>query len=175
MTAPARACIGLGANLGDAVGALRAAVAALSDLPRTRGVAVSPLYRTAPIDSCGPDYVNAVALIDTTLAPIELLDALQAIELAHGRERPYRNAPRTLDLDVLLYGDLRCDTPRLTLPHPRLHERAFVLAPLADLAPDLWLPGHGRVAEALRRVGDQRIERCDERLPAPDDPQRSDR
>lgn len=172
MAAPARAFIGLGANLGDAVGALGAAILALSALPQTRLVGVSPLYRSAPVDSSGPDYFNAVAAVETALAPIELLDALQAIELAHGRERPYRNAPRTLDLDVLLYGDLVIDTPRLTLPHPRLHERAFVLAPLADLSPDLVLPGHGRVDEALRHVAGQRIERCAERLPMPDEAMR---
>lgn len=156
------AYIGLGANLGDALGALRAALAALRELPGTRLAAVSSLYRSAPIDATGPDYLNAVARLDTALAPHELLAALQAIELAHGRERPYRNAPRTLDLDLLLHGAARIDTPMLTLPHPRLHERAFVLLPLAEIAPSLVLPGLGPIEAALARVRDQRIKRSPE-------------
>lgn len=164
MPAAQRAYVGLGANLGDALGALRAAVKALGELPRTRRVAVSALYRSAPIDSSGPDYLNAVVALDTELAPQDLLSALQAIELDHGRERPYRNAPRTLDLDLLLHGDAVLDTPTLTLPHPRLHERAFVLAPLVEIAPALVLPGAGPIAAALRQVADQRIERGHELL-----------
>ncbi len=160
MQAPQRAYIGLGANLGDARAALRAAAQALAALPGTRLVALSSLYRTAPIDSSGPDYVNAVAALDTGLEPPALLQALQAIELAHGRERPYRNAPRTLDLDLLLHGDAILDTPALTLPHPRIAQRAFVLQPLAELAPGLLLPGRGRLDALLPAVADQRIERC---------------
>lgn len=127
--------IGLGANLGDRGRALGQALAAIGGLPGTSLAAVSSLYGTSPIDSSGPDYLNAVAAVHTTLAPLALLDALQAIELAAGRERPYRNAPRTLDLDIELWGDEQLDLPRLTVPHPRMHERAFVLVPLAEIAP----------------------------------------
>jgi len=153
------AYIGLGANLGDARAALESALAALADLPDTVVLRRSSVWRSAPIDSSGPDYLNAVAELRTSLAPIDLLHRLQAVELAHGRERPYRNAPRTLDLDLLLHGRHVMASPELTLPHPRAHERAFVLAPLAELAPDLLLPGRGRVADLLAAVADQRIER----------------
>lgn len=153
------AYIGLGANLGDARAALESALAALADLPDTTVLRRSSVWHSAPIDSSGPDYLNAVAELRTSLAPIDLLHRLQAIELAHGRERPYRNAPRTLDLDLLLHGELVMSTPELTLPHPRAHERAFVLAPLAELAPELLIPGRGRVADLLAAVADQRIER----------------
>lgn len=156
---PARAYVGVGANLGDARAACESAVAALGRLRGTRVAAVSSWWRSAPVDAAGPDYVNGVAALDTTLAPLALLDSLQAIEAAHGRERPYPNAPRTLDLDVLLFGSERMHSERLTLPHPRLHLRAFVLAPLAELAPDLVLPGLGSLAERLAAVRDQRIER----------------
>lgn len=133
-----RAYIGLGANLGADLGAtLTQAALHLAALPQTRVVALSSLWRSAPVDAQGPDFVNAVVALDTALAPIDLLDDLQAVELAHGRERPYRHAPRTLDLDLLLYGDVVLDTPRLTLPHPRLGERAFVLRPLMEIAPEL--------------------------------------
>ena len=155
-----RAYVGLGANLGDARLTLQAALNALAALPDTQLVAVSSLYRSAPIDSSGPDYLNAVAALDTALEPHPLLSALQAIEQVHGRERPYRNAPRTLDLDLLLHGDARLDTPTLTLPHPRLHQRAFVLLPLAEIAPALALPGRGAVADWLPGVADQTVERC---------------
>jgi len=161
MTAPfERAYIGLGANLGDARAALEAACAALAALPSTRWVARSGWYRSAPVDSSGPDYLNGVAAIDTALAPLVLLDALQAIEADHGRERPYRNAPRTLDLDLLLYGEQALDTPRLTLPHPRAHLRAFVLLPMAELltAGGVW-PGRGPLDQLLMCVADQRVER----------------
>lgn len=153
------AYIGLGANLGDAQGALQAAFEALAALPGTELLRRSAIYRTAPIDSSGPDYLNAVAELRTALAPLELLYRLQAIELAHGRERPYRNAPRTLDLDLLLHGDTVQNDPELTLPHPRAHQRAFVLRPLAELSPDLLFPGCGTVAELLPAVADQTIER----------------
>lgn len=155
MNPPTAAWIGLGANLGDRTAALRTALAALAALPGTRLRRVSSLYRSAPVDAGGPDYLNAVAEIATQLPPHDLLAALQAIEHAAGRERPYRNAPRTLDLDILLYGDLRLDTATLTLPHPRLHERAFVLLPLAELAPERVLP------QWLAGVRGQAIERCD--------------
>ena len=156
MTPPsvaASAWVGLGANLGDARGALRDAVRAMGALPGTQVRQVSSLYRSAPVDAGGPDYLNAVAQLQTTLAPLALLHALQAIEQAAGRERPYRNAPRTLDLDLLLYGEERLDGAELTLPHPRIAERAFVLRPLADLAP-------GRVAAAaLQAVAAQPLQR----------------
>ncbi len=151
--------VGLGANLGDARAALDAALQAMAGLPRTQLLRCSSIYRSAPIDSSGPDYLNAVAELQTTLAPLELLRHLQAIELGQGRERPYRNAPRTLDLDLLLHDALVLDSPELTLPHPRLHERAFVLLPLAELAPQLQVPGRGPVAALLEEVRDQRIER----------------
>ncbi|MEB2348182.1 MAG: 2-amino-4-hydroxy-6-hydroxymethyldihydropteridine diphosphokinase [Comamonadaceae bacterium] len=153
------AYVGLGANLGDARVALAAAVQALAALPATRLVAVSSLYASAPVDAGGPDYFNAVACLQTTLAPLALLRALQAIETAAGRTRPYRNAPRTLDLDLLLYDAVQCADAELTLPHPRMMQRAFVVLPLAELAPE-------RVSAAQRAaVAGQRIERV---APAPD-------
>lgn len=152
--------VGLGANLGDAPATLRSALSALAVLPDTRLLAVSSLYRSAPIDAVGPDFFNAVAQLSTALDPLALLDALQSIEQRFGRERPYRNAPRTLDLDLLLYGQDVWRTPRLTLPHPRLHERAFVLQPLAELlSADAILPLHGPLGEALAAVDTQAIER----------------
>lgn len=131
------AYVGLGANLGDAAAAVRQAIDALNELPQTRVTARSSLYRSAPVDASGPDFINAVACIETALTAPDLLRELQRIEKAAGRERPYRNAPRTLDLDLLLYGAARIDSPALTVPHPRLKERAFVLLPLAEIAPDL--------------------------------------
>ena len=148
---PALAYVGLGANLGEREAALRQALAALGQCPGTRVLRVSPLYGSAPVDAGGPDYLNAVAEVATTLAPEALLQALQAIEQSAGRERPYRNAPRTLDLDILWFGDQVIGTPALTVPHPRMAERAFVLRPLADLVP-------GRVsAAALQAVAAQSI------------------
>jgi 2-amino-4-hydroxy-6-hydroxymethyldihydropteridine diphosphokinase len=146
-----RVFVGLGANLGDAVTTVRSAFEALDALPSTHCAARSALYRSAPIDAQGADYINAVAQLQTGLSPAALLEELQAIEARFGRERPYRNAPRTLDLDLLLYGERRIVTPLLTVPHPRMHERAFVLAPLAEIAPDLALP----------IPTDQRIERIE--------------
>ncbi len=151
-----RAYVGLGTNLGaDLSATLARAAQALADLPQTRLAALSGAWRSAPVDAGGPDFLNAVAALETALAPLDLLDALQAIEQAHGRERPYRNAPRTLDLDLLLYGDLVLDTPRLTLPHPRLGERAFVLRPLLEIAPDLasLALGEGWQSQRIERLG----------------------
>ena len=128
--------IGLGANLGQALETLQWAVLAIAKLPQTRLLKVSSLYSTKPVDSSGPDYLNAVALVQTEQAPLEFLQALQAIELAAGRERPYRNAPRTLDLDIELWGGWQSNEAQLTVPHPRMWERAFVLVPLAEIAPD---------------------------------------
>lgn len=156
---PVRAGIGLGANLGDARATLAAAIEALAALPGSRLVASSSIYRSAPIDSSGPDYLNAVVLLDTRLAPHALLAELQRIELEHGRERPYRNAPRTLDLDLLFHGTQCIESPTLTLPHPRLHERAFVLRPLAEIAPGQQIPGRGTAAELLAGVTDQHADR----------------
>ena len=134
---PVPVWIALGANLGDAQQAVRDAIAAIGQLPGTTLTQQSSLYRTAPVDSSGPDYINAVVQINTVLTAPALLAALQAIEQSAGRERPYRNAPRTLDLDILLYGNARISSPTLTVPHPRMHERAFVLVPLSQIAP--WL------------------------------------
>lgn len=145
------AWIGLGASLGDRLATLRTALSAIGALPGTRVQRVSSLYGSAPVDAGGPDYLNAVAQLETTLAPHALLAQLQAIEQAAGRERPYRNAPRTLDLDILLYGDQVIDTPTLTVPHPRMPERAFVLRPLAELAPER-VPGHLLAAVAVQRI-----------------------
>jgi 2-amino-4-hydroxy-6-hydroxymethyldihydropteridine diphosphokinase len=150
-----RAYVALGANLGDAAGTLAAACEALAALPRTRVAAVSSWWRTAPVDAAGPDFLNGVVALDTSLAPLALLDALQAIENAHGRTRPHRHAARTLDLDLLLHGDCTLSTARLTLPHPRIGERAFVLAPLLEVAPEL----RSRWGGALAALGHQRIER----------------
>ena len=147
------AFIGLGANLGNARAALVSAVRALSGLPDTRFVKGSFLYASAPVDAGGPDYLNAVVLLDTALEPLALLHAMQAIENAAGRERPYLNAPRTLDLDVLLYGALELSGTDLTLPHPRMWQRAFVLLPLSEIAPERVRP------EQLAAVACQRIDR----------------
>lgn len=130
------AYVALGANLGDARAAVAQALHDLGTLPHTQLVRASSLYRSAPVDSSGPDYINAVAEIRTDLSPDELLAQLQRLEQAAGRERPWRNAPRTLDLDLLLYDELRLDSATLTVPHPRMAERAFVLVPLAEIAPD---------------------------------------
>lgn len=160
MTGEARpeliAYVGLGANLGDPQATLRWALDALAHTPGVRLVQASSLYRSAPVDASGPDFVNAVAKIATTLNAMALLHALQRIEDAAGRERPYRNAPRTLDLDLLLYGDGRIDSPTLTVPHPRMQERAFVLLPMQEVAP-------ARVdAQALQAVAAQGVERLSE-------------
>lgn len=155
------AYVALGANLGDAAAALKRAVEALDQLPLTRVSRASSLYKTAPLNTdsasespaSGEDYLNAVVALQTRLTAPALLDALQALELQAGRERTYRNAPRTLDLDVLLYGDARVESTRLTVPHPRMIQRAFVLVPLAEVA-------QGSVsAEALEAVKHQAIER----------------
>ena len=150
---PVPVWIALGANLGDAQQSLRDAIAAIGQLPGTTLTQQSSLYRTAPVDSSGPDYINAVVQINTVLTAPALLAALQAIEQAAGRERPYRNAPRTLDLDILLYGNARISSPTLTVPHPRMHERAFVLMPLAQIAPGLVS------ARQLENVSGQEISR----------------
>ena len=132
---PVPAFVALGANLGDARATVLQAFEDLGQLPHTRLRARSRLYRTAPHEASGPDFINAVACIETGLTAPELLQALQSLENTAGRQRPYPNAPRTLDLDLLLYGEASIDSPRLTVPHPRMRQRAFVLCPLADVAP----------------------------------------
>ena len=156
-----RTFVGLGANLGDAAAALDAAVLALSALPETKLSARSKTYRSAPIDAQGPDYLNAVVELQTALSAATLLRELQHIEHTFGRERPYRNAPRTLDLDLLLHGQDTVATTDLTVPHPRLHERAFVLLPLSELAPDLNIPLQGKLNDLLPRVASQKIAVCE--------------
>lgn len=145
------ACIGLGANLGDAAGQVRDAAHALSKAQGCEDLQLSPLYRTAPHEASGPDYVNAVATLQTRLTAPELLRLLQRLEAAAGRERPYLNAPRTLDLDLIFYGDARMDSLDLQLPHPRWASRAFVLFPLRDLCP------HRVTAAMLASVSGQAI------------------
>ncbi len=154
-----RAYVGIGANLGDAAQTVRAAAERLHLLGLRR---LSSLYRSAPVDAAGPDFVNAVAELDTPLPPLALLHELQAIEQDFGRERPYRNAPRTLDLDLLLHGEERLAGEPLTLPHPRLHQRAFVLRPLLELAPGLVVLGLGALVDHLPAVAGQRLERMGE-------------
>ena len=156
-----RVHIGLGANLGDARATLEAARDALAALPGCTLVACSSWWRSAPLDASGPDFLNGVVALDTTLSPLALLDALQAIERQHGRERPYRNAPRTLDLDLLLYGEQIITDSRLTVPHPRLLERAFVVYPLLEIAPQLTVPGFGPLGAALPAVQGQRVQRLE--------------
>ena len=153
-----RIFVGLGANLGDARATVIKAMNELAHLPQTRLKACSSLYRSAPRDAQGPDFINAVAEVSTGLQPLVILAQLQRIEDHHGRARPYRNAPRTIDLDLLLWGSMVLQTPQLTLPHPRLHQRAFVLRPLAELAPELKLPGLGLICDWLAAVSDQRTE-----------------
>lgn len=156
-----KAYVALGANLGHPQKALQAA---LEDLRQTAGVgvtAVSSFYRTAPVESSGPDYVNAVAEVATTLEASELLHVLQRIENAHGRVRPVGvvNAPRTLDLDLLLFGKDTVATPELTVPHPRMHMRAFVLVPLLEIAPDAVIPGLGAARDYVAATADQAIQK----------------
>jgi len=160
------AFIGLGSNLEVPVEQLQLAFTDLGGLPETQLMARSSLYRSAPLGcpdmpdlTSQPDFVNAVAKIATGLAPRALLQALLQIEHSHGRERTFRNAPRTLDLDVLLYDDLQLHEHGLTIPHPQMHRRAFVLQPLLEIAPDCVIPGIGEVAVALRQCEDQQVER----------------
>jgi 2-amino-4-hydroxy-6-hydroxymethyldihydropteridine diphosphokinase len=153
MPEPVTACVALGSNLDGPRARVESGFEALSSLPHTFLRARSRLYRTPPwgvVDQ--PDFINAAARLETSLPPRRLLDALLGIEAAAGRMRAVRNGPRTLDLDLLLYGDRIIDEPRLTVPHPRLHERAFVLLPLADVAADREVPGRGRVADLLAGI-----------------------
>ena len=152
-TSSVMACVAFGANLGDAVTTVQQALRDVGGLADTQLFKASSLYRSAPHEAQGPDFINVVALVHTQLSPLNLLHALQALELKSGRERPFKNAPRTLDLDLIFYGDVVLATPELTLPHPRWHERAFVLQPLAEVWPE-------RVSAAqLEAVQDQVIQR----------------
>ncbi len=154
------AFIGLGANLDDPRGQVRRAFDELARLPRSALVARSSLWRSAPVGYADqPEFVNAVACVESELTADELLDELQKVETAHGRARSFANAPRTLDLDLLAYGDEVRDTPRLTLPHPRMHERAFVLKPLLEIDPHARIPGRGAAVDLLAAVAGQPCER----------------
>lgn len=154
------AYIGLGSNLADPVAQLSRALEALDKLPQTRLMKNSSLYRSAPVGYLDqPDFINAVAQVETALSPRTLLDALLALELECGRTREFQNAPRTLDLDVLMYDDLVHHEHGLTVPHPQMHLRAFVLQPLLEIAPDCLIPGVGAAAEAMAGCVGQQLER----------------
>lgn len=159
MSRDERVFVGLGGNLGDAVSTLRAALAQLEGMPETAMVATSSMYRTAPVDATGPPYINAVAELRTGLAPEALLAQMMTIEQGLGRQRLFRNAPRSLDLDLLLFGEREIRTVPLCVPHPRLWQRAFVLAPLSELVPGM-IGADGRgILDWLEGLTDQRIER----------------
>ena len=160
------AYIGLGANQGDMVESLKAAFDSLRSLEQSELVAVSPFYKSAPIDAPGPDFVNAVARLETSLEPYGLLLHLLDIELMLGRKRrgqgQKKNSPRNVDLDLLLLGDMIIQSTPLTLPHPRLHQRAFVLKPLLALSPEILIPGQGAASDFLLPLSDQRVELLEE-------------
>jgi 2-amino-4-hydroxy-6-hydroxymethyldihydropteridine diphosphokinase len=161
MTHPVIAFVGLGGNLGDAVATLRSAVQALAGLPETRLLQASRLYRTPAWGlQQQPDFINGVAMLETQLDPRALLEALLGVERDFGRQREAasRWGPRTLDLDLLLYGDAVIDEPGLQVPHPHLHERAFALVPLLEIAPDILIPGQGRARDALSKLDISAIE-----------------
>ena len=156
------AYVGLGANIGEPRAQMLAAWDALGRIPQTRAIARSSLYRSAPMGyEDQPDFLNCVAKLETTLEPRALLSHLQQIERDLGRARSFQGAPRTIDLDLLLYGSEVIDTPDLAVPHPRMHERAFVLEPLVELDPGAIIPGRGSAAEYLRACGAQRIQRVE--------------
>jgi 2-amino-4-hydroxy-6-hydroxymethyldihydropteridine diphosphokinase len=159
---PVLAYVGVGANLDRPREQVEQGIDALRSLPHTQLTAASSLYASAPVDAPGPDYINAVVALQTSLDPVALLQALHRIEARFGRERSTRNAPRPLDLDLLLYGETRSDQPSLQLPHPRLHQRAFVLRPLLEIAPQLHVPGLGPLAPWLERAREQRVTRLGE-------------
>ncbi|MES2536600.1 MAG: 2-amino-4-hydroxy-6-hydroxymethyldihydropteridine diphosphokinase [Pseudomonadota bacterium] len=159
-TGTVAAYIGIGSNLGDARGKVEDALHGLNSLPETRLSARSSLFRTAPIDADGDDYINAVARIDTRMPALELLRALQRLEQAAGRERPYPNAPRTLDLDILLYGQQEISSDMLTVPHPRLTVRAFALIPLLQIDPLITIPGKGPAHAFAPDVAGQAIQKA---------------
>ncbi|PXW88894.1 2-amino-4-hydroxy-6-hydroxymethyldihydropteridine diphosphokinase [Nitrosomonas sp. Nm84] len=155
---PSQAFIALGSNLENPISQIQQAFEELKQLPGTCLMKQSSLYQSAPVGRLDqPDFINAVALIKTCLAPHDLLNALLAIEQNHGRVRESLNAPRTLDLDILLYDDLQCHDEKLTLPHPRMLQRAFVLKPLMEIAPDCHIPGHGHIAPLLATCNGQQL------------------
>jgi 2-amino-4-hydroxy-6-hydroxymethyldihydropteridine diphosphokinase len=155
-----RAFVALGANLAEPLAQVRAAAFALADLPQTTLLRVSSLYRTAPVGIRGqPDFINAVAALETALPPHALLAALFEIEARFGRSRDFHQAPRTLDLDLLLFDDLTIDSETLFVPHPRMHLRAFVIVPLLEIAPDCRIPGRGRASAWAPAVSMQHIEK----------------
>lgn len=157
-----RAGVGIGSNLDDPVARVRAGMAALAQLPHTRLIVCSSLYRSAPVGLADqPDFINGVCMLETGLDARTLMTAMLGIEATHHRVRTLPGGPRTLDLDLLWYGDRICDEPGLTVPHPRLHERAFVLLPLAEIAPDMRVPGRGLVVELIATLPPQRIERLE--------------
>jgi 2-amino-4-hydroxy-6-hydroxymethyldihydropteridine diphosphokinase len=156
------AYIGLGSNLADPVAQVVHALNALDALPQTRLLKKSSLYRSAPVGYLDqPDFINAVAQIETGLTPRALLDALLALELECGRTREFKDAPRTLDLDVLMYDDKIHHEHGLTVPHPQMHLRAFVLQPLLEIAPDCIIPGVGAAAQAMTACAGQQLERLE--------------
>lgn len=156
-----QAFIALGSNLQNPGAQITRAFEKLAELPETSLVRQSSLYRSAPVGYDNqPDFINAAAELSTALEPLALLHGLLALETRFGRERPFPNAPRVLDLDLLLYDGRVMDTPQLTLPHPRMHERAFVLLPLAEIAPDLEIPGKGHMAELLAVCANQGVEKA---------------
>ncbi len=161
-----RAALGLGSNLGDRLEHLQAAVDSLTETPDLSVVAVSPVYASDPVGgpADSPEYLNAVIVAETALSPQVLLERAQAIEEGLGRERPERWAPRTIDIDLLVVGEQIVDEERLQLPHPRAAERAFVLAPWADVDPDAVLPGHGSVGDLLAATGTAGVRRTDSEL-----------
>ena len=160
MTSMHTAFVALGSNLGDPEKKVRQGIAALAELPQVRLAAASSLYRSAPVGAADqPDFINAVAQLTTTLVPQDLLAALLAIEKQFGRQRSFRNAPRVLDLDLLLYDAQCIAEPGLAVPHPRMHQRAFVLAPLLELAPACVIPGVGPAADWLARCTNQTLVR----------------
>lgn len=159
MQSAIRAYVGLGSNLGNPQESVRTAIFALSALAATEVRDQSSLYLTAPIDADGEDYVNAVVALDTHLTSTELLLALQHIEAQFGRVRTYQNAPRTLDCDLLLFGDEILNSPFLTLPHPRMHQRAFVLIPLLEISPKIFIPAVAAAQSLLNGLGYQSIKK----------------
>jgi 2-amino-4-hydroxy-6-hydroxymethyldihydropteridine diphosphokinase len=154
------AFLGIGSNLQDPRRQVEAALQELDQLPHTRLVRRSSLYRSAPLGHADqPDFINAVAQVETGLSAERLLAELQGVEERHGRVRTFANAPRTLDLDVLVFGDLEMESEKLTVPHPRMHERAFVLRPLVEIAADASIPGKGAASALLEKCADQALER----------------
>ena len=154
------AYIALGSNLQNPQQQVSTALGEIAALPQTTLIKASSFYRTVPVGyDSQPDFINAVAAVETGLAPVPLLQALLAIEQRQGRERPFPNAPRVLDLDLLLYGETLLHTPELTLPHPRMHARGFVMLPLAEIAPGLVIPGHGSAVEVAADCMNQGVEK----------------